>query len=376
MNFIIKEVNTKSELIRFIKSQWNFYKNDKFWVPPVIADRMKTLNKEKNPFFHHSEIQLFIAERDRQIIGRIAAIKNDNHNKTHNDKAGFWGFFECVNEQAVANALFDKAAEWLRTRGLDKMIGPENPSMNDEIGMLYEGYDSSPMILMTYNPPYYNDLCVNYGFEKGKDVYAYILKNYESFKTDKIMRMQGLIRERYGITIRQINLKNKKQFVEDVRVLKEIYNAAWQPNWGFVKWTDEEFDFIANDLRMTADERLGVIAEVKGKIAGFGLALPDLNQILKYNKRGTMLGAIWQMMTKKKQINQCRIIALGVIPEYQKTGLDVVLYYEVGDRGVSNGYPIGEASWILEDNEMMKRGLTTSMHGEVYKKYRLYQKGI
>jgi len=375
MNFNIKDVNTKSDLIRFIKSQWNFYKNDKYWVPPVVADRMKTLNPDKNPFFKHSEIKLFTAERDSQIIGRIAAIKNDNHNAAHNDKWGFWGFFECVNEQDVADALFDKAAEWLRSKGLDVMVGPENPSMNDEIGMLYEGYDSSPMILMTYNPPYYHDLCTNYGFEKGKDVYAYIL-DAPAFKTEKIVRMQDLIRKRYDVTIRQINLKDKAQFKKDVKTLKEIYNAAWQPNWGFVKWTDEEFDFIANDLRMTADARLGVIAEVKGKIAGFGLALPDLNQVLKYNRRGTMLGVIWHMLTKKKHINQCRIIALGVVPEFQKTGIDVVLYFELGNRGVANGYPIGEASWILEDNEMMNRGLTTSMNADLYKKYRLYQKEI
>lgn len=375
MNFDIRTVESKSDLIRFIRSQWNFYKGDKYWVPPVVADRMKLLNTEKNPFYKHSEIKLFTAVRKREIIGRIAAIVNYNHNKTHNDKVGFWGFFECINDQEVANALFDKAAEWLRSKDRDMMIGPENPSMNDEIGMLFDGYDSSPMILMTYNPSFYNDLCIGYGFEKAKDVYAYILDT-NSFLTERIERMQGVIRERYGITIRQINLKDKKQFAKDVATLKEIYNSAWQPNWGFVKWTDEEFDFIANDLKLTADERLGVIAEVKGKVAGFGLALPDINQVLKFNKKGTLLGAVWSLLTKKKHINQCRVIALGIVPEFQKIGLDVVLYYEVGTRGVSNGYPIGEASWILEDNDMMNRGLTTVMKGKIYKKYRLYQKSL
>jgi len=372
MNFEIKTVESKSDLIRFIRVQWNFYRDDKYWVPPVVADRMKLLNTEKNPFYKHSEIKLFTAHRGREIIGRIAGIVNYNHNKTHGDKVGFWGFFECINDQDVANALFDKAAEWLRSKDRDMMIGPENPSMNDEIGMLFDGYDSSPMILMTYNPLYYNDLCMGYGFEKAKDVYAFILNN-DTYMTEHMVRMQGLVRDRFGITVRQIKIKDKKQFAKDIATLKEIYNSAWQPNWGFVKWTDEEFDFIANDLKMIADERLVVIAEVKGKVAGFGLALPDINQALKFNKKGTLLGAIWSLLTKKKYINQCRVIALGVVPEFQKIGLDVVLYYEVGRRGVSNGYPTGEASWILEDNEMMIRG-AAKMNGKLYKKYRLYQK--
>ena len=375
MSIVINRVTSKDGIKRFIKSQWKFYKDDEYWVPPVISDRMKLLDVERNPFFKHSEMQLFLAENNGEIVGRIAAIINRNHNLTHNDKTGFWGFFESINDQEVANKLFDSAAEWLRPKGYDYMIGPENPSMNDEIGMLFEGYDSSPVILMTYNPPYYNELCSNYGMEKAKDVYAYILDT-PAFTTEKITRMQDVIRQRYKINFRQVNLKNKEQFKKDVQTMKEVYNAAWQPNWGFVKWTDEEFDFIAQDLKTTADARLGVILEVNGKVAGFGLALPDLNIVLKNNKSGSTLGALWNIMTKKKHINLCRIIALGVIPEFQNKGLDVLLYYEVGMRGVTNGYYHGEASWILEDNLMMNRGLTQSMNAKIYKKYRLYGKQI
>ncbi len=375
MSFEIKPVETKADKKKFVKSQWNFYRNTQYWVPPVLADRMKLIDTDKNPFYKHAEIKMFMAYRDGEVIGRIAAIINHNHNKTHNDNVGFWGFFECVNEQEVANALFDTAAEWLRHKGKDSMIGPENPSMNDEVGMLFEGYDDPPMIMMTYNPEYYNDLCTNYGFEKAKDLYAYLLQP-DDFQSEKMKRLQGVIRKRYDVTVRQINFKNKTQFEKDVQALKDIYNAAWQPNWGFVKWTNEEFDYIAKDLKMVANPKMAVIIEVRGKLAGFGLALPDMNQVLIHNRSGSLLGALWNMITKKKSINRCRIIALGVMPEFQKTGVDVVLYYEVGNRSVEEGGYAGEASWILEDNEMMKRGLTTTMNGELYKKYRLYQKSI
>jgi hypothetical protein len=375
MNFEIKPVETKADKKKFVKSQWNFYENDKYWVPPVIQDRLKLIDTEKNPFYKHSEIKLFMAYRDGKVIGRIAAITNDNHNKIHKDKAGFWGFFESVNEQEVADALFDTAAEWLRSKGKDKMIGPENPSINDEIGMLFEGYDDPPMIMMTYNPPYYNDLCTNYGMQKAKDLYAYYLEP-ETFQSEKMKRLQGVIRERYDVKVREIDMKHKKQFEKDVQTLKDIYNAAWQPNWGFVKWTDEEFDFLAKDLKMVANPKMAVIVEARGKIAGFGLALPDINQTFIYNRKGTLLGALWNMMTKKNKINRCRVIALGIMPEFQKTGIDVVLYYEVGTRSIEVGGYAGEASWILEDNEMMKRGLTSTMNANLYKKYRLYEKEI
>jgi len=164
--------------------------------------------------------------------------------------------------------------------------------------------------------------------------------------------------------------------MEDVRTIKSIYNSAWQPNWGFVKWTDEEFDFIANDLKMIADPETAFLVESKGKIAGFGLALPNINEAFIHNKGGGMIGALYHLMTKKKKIKMTRIVALGVLPEFQKTGIDAVVYYELGTRGESIGRHLGEASWILEDNEMMNRGLTTTMNAKVYKTYRLYDKAI
>ncbi len=369
-NIII--VNNTKDLKRFIKSQFNFYKDDKNFVPPMIFDRLKLLNSEKNPFFKHSSIKMFMVERDNEIVGRIAAIINKNHNLTHNDKVGFFGFFECENKQETANLLFDKVKTYLHDEGMEQMRGPANPSLNDECGLLIDGFDSPPVVLMTYNPPYYADLIENYGLKKIKDLYAYHLVN-EKYVSEKLERMQNIVRQRNSLSIRSVNFSNKKQFKKDVETLKYIYNNAWEPNWGFVKMTDEEFDYLANDLKSIADPDYTLIAEINGKPAGFALALPDINQCLIHNKSGGLLTGIWHLLTKKKKINLLRIIVLGILPQYQRTGADAVLYWELGTRGKPKGIEYGEASWILEDNEMMNKGLTTTMLGKVYKTYRLYQ---
>lgn len=368
-------VKTQTDLKRFIKSQFNFYKNDENFVPPLMMDRLKLLNKDKNPFFKHSKMELFMIENNGKITGRIAAIINENHNKTHNDKVGFFGFFECENNQETANILFDEASKYLKSNGMTEVRGPVNPSMNDESGLLIDGFDSPPVVLMTYNPKYYIDLIEGYGLSKIKDLYAYHLIN-EEYVSEKLERMQSIVRKRNSLTIRSMNFSNKKQFKQDVETLKYIYNNAWEPNWGFVKMTDEEFDFLANDLKTIADPDYALIAEINGKPAGFALALPDINQCLIHNKNGSLLPGIWHLLTKKKKINLLRIIVLGILPQYQRTGADAVLYWELGTRGKPKGIEYGEASWILEDNEMMNKGLTTTMLGKVYKTYRIYQKEI
>ncbi|MFN3306270.1 MAG: hypothetical protein ACK42Z_03675, partial [Candidatus Kapaibacteriota bacterium] len=308
-------------------------------------------------------------------LGRIAGIINHNHNKTHNDKVGFFGFFESVNNPNVAKKLFEKVENWLFERGYDTVIGPENPSMNDEVGLLIDGFDTPPVIMMTYNPRYYIELVESAGYAKAKDLYAYLLEPH-TFTSEKMLRLQEVIRRRYEVTVRQVDFSNKKNFWRDVEMLKEIYNSAWVPNWGFVKWTDEEFNYIAKDLKLIADPRLALLAESKGKVAGFGLALPNINECLIHNRNGSTLGALYHILTKKKKIQFIRIIALGIKPEFQRTGIDSVLYYELGTRGIKIGYRFGEASWVLEDNEMMNKGLTSTMQARVYKTYRLYQKKL
>ncbi len=371
----IRTVESKKDLLKFIKCQWNFYKNDPNWVPPVIADRLKLLDQKKNPFWNHSDIKMFMAYKGDKIVGRIAAITNELHNKTHNDKVGFFGFYECENDTDTSAMLYDAAAKWLKSKGKNIMRGPHNPSQNDEWAFLADGYDRPPVVLMSYNPPYYLELAEHYGLKKAKDSYAYLL-NQDEYLTDKLKRIQKIARERNKVTIREVAFKNKNQFKKDVKTLKELYNKAWEPNWGFVKMTDDEFDFLAEDLKQFAEPSLAFIAESDGIPVGFALSLPDINQCLIHNRNGSLLGAVWHLFTKRKKIDTQRIIVLGVIPEYQGRGIDSVMYWETGHRGLDIGIQYGEASWVLEDNVMMNRGLTTTMKAERYKTYRSYEMPI
>jgi GNAT superfamily N-acetyltransferase len=371
-NINIRTVSSKKDLMQFIKFQWKIYKGDPYWVPPLIMDRKKLLNREKNPFYKHAEIEMFLAEKDGEIVGRIAAIKNDLHNKYHNDKVGFFGFFESINNQQIANALFDKVKEWLKLKGCDAMRGPANPSSNDEYAMLLEGFEDEPRLLMTYNPRYYLELCDNYGFKKAKDLYAYKISNEKIMKSEKLKRVAEIAVKRAGIKISQLDMKN---FRKEIDKVKYVYNKAWAPNWGFVPLTDEELDAMAEDLKPLVEPSLVLFGEINGQLVGFSLVMLDYNAVFKEMNGHLFPFNFIKLKTRKKIIKWSRIITLGIIPEYQKRGLDSVFYWEIVNRAQNLGIYLGEASWILEDNEMMNRGAEV-MNGELYKKYRLYEISI
>ena len=375
MSCEIIPITDKKGLKCFIKSQWLFYKGDKNFVPPMIAEDMKLFDRNKNPLWEHADYQLFLAKRNGEIVGRIAAVENKLHNEIHQDKVGFFGFFECVNEQEVANKLFDACQKWLLARNLNIMRGPANPTFNDVIGLLLEGFDSPPVTLSPYTPKYYLTLCEGAGFCKAKDLYAYKMRE-ENFRSEKLLRMFDVVKQRTNATIRELDFKNKVQLAKDVRALKQIYNAAWQPNWGFVKMTDKEFDALVQQLVPVAEPKLTFIVQIDDKPIGFALGLPDINQALIYNKSGSTLGAVYHLLTKKKKIDSFRIIVLGVLPEYQRTGVDILLYHKFGESANELGIHYGDASWILEDNEMMNRALTGTVNGQIYKKFRIYEKSI
>jgi GNAT superfamily N-acetyltransferase len=367
----IRPVHTKADEKKFIRFQWVPYAGNPAWVPPLLMDRRKAIDRKGNPFYAHAAMEMFLAERDGAVVGRIAAIVNDNHIKEHHEKVGFFGFFECLNDQAVANALFDAACAWLKTRGMEAVRGPVSPSVNDEYGMLIEGFDLPPTIMMSYNPPYYPALVEGYGFAKIKDLYAYKVERDKVF-TDKLVRGAEIVRKRTGAVIRTIDFS---KFESEVKVIRELYSRGWESNWGEIPMTEEEFAYVAKDLKAIADPRVIIFAEINGKAVGFGMSLPDLNQILIKNRKGYLLPALVRIMLFKKRINLVRIVILGVLPEYRSTGLGGLLFYETGRRGVDSGYPTGEASWVLEDNVMMNRG-AEMMQGEIWKRYRLFQKPL
>ncbi|HTP13218.1 MAG TPA: hypothetical protein VMM37_06290, partial [Bacteroidota bacterium] len=355
----------------FLGFPYRLYRDEPRWVPPLRMADAELMDRKKNPFYHHADTEFYIAESGGRMVGRIAAIVNYNHNKEHNDKVGFFGFFECINDQSVANALFDKAKSFLRSKGMTSMRGPANPSVNDEYGLLIDGFDLSPTLLMTYNPPYYANLIESYGFKKAKDLYAYLLSQ-ETVYSERLERANSIVKKRQGLTIRPMHMK---RFNEDVALVKDVYNKAWAKNWGAVPMNDAEIDALAADLKPIVVPDLVLFAESEGKTIGFALSLPDINVALKYNRNGGLLKGLYYLTTKKKQIDLVRIIVLGVLPEYHHTGAAGVLFYETAARAKKLGYQYGEASWILEDNEAMNHSAEV-MNGKITKRYRIYEMNI
>ena len=371
-NIEVKSVSTKSELNRFIKFPWKIYKDDKYWVPPLLMEQKTLLNKQKNPFFKEADAEYFLAFKNGEIVGRIAAIKNDVHLKYHKDSAGQFGFFECINDQQVANALFDKAKAWLKEKNLSVMSGPANPSSNDIYGMLVEGFDDSPRLLMPYNKKYYVDLCENYGMTKAKDLFAWKIVHDKIMASEKLKRGQEIVRQRYKLKISQLDMKN---FQKELEKFKYVYNKAWAPNWGFVPLSEEQIDAMAKDMKPLAEPSLVLFGEIEGKLVGAALVMLDYNTVFKKMNGRLLPFNFIKLFTQKKKIKWVRILTLGIIPEFQKKGLDSVFYWEILHRGADINIYLGEASWVLEDNDMMNRGLEL-MKAHRYKKYRIWAADI
>jgi GNAT superfamily N-acetyltransferase len=363
----IRPVRTKNDEKAFIKFQWKVYEGNPCWVPPLLMDRRKLIDKKGNPFYRHARMELFLAEQKNSVVGRIGAIVNDNHNKEHGENIGFFGFFECVNDQGVADELFRTARKWLLAQGVTAMRGPASPSVNDEYGLLVDGFDKPPAVLMAYNPPYYQQLVENHGFKKAKDLYAYYVHKDKVF-SEKLTRISELLKKREGVVFRPLNMKD---FDNEVMKIRDLYNRGWSRNWGEVPMTEEEFQYVAKDLKPVVNPNLVIIAEVRGKPVGFAMSLPDLNMVLKDNTHGYLIPGLIRLLLFKKRIDFIRIIILGVIPEYLNSGIGGVLFYETARRAVENGYPHGEASWVVEDNVMMNRG-AEMLKGERTKTYRVY----
>lgn len=365
----IRPVQKKTELKKFMLFPWQIYKNDPNWVAPLLVNEKNLLDMSRNPFYQHSEGQYFLAYKNGEIVGRIEALINDNHNKFQEEKTGFFGFYESINDENVAKALFEAAENWIRERGMDRMRGPMNPSTNDTCGLLVDAFDQPPVLLMTYNPPYYQDLFEKSGLEKSKDLYAYYMDTSVPI-SDKIKRIAGLIKKRHKLEIRPANMKKLRQELE---ILKGIYNDAWSKNWGFVPMTEAEFDHLAKELKSIVVPELAIFAYVDGEPAGFSLALPDMNQAMhKINGRLLPIG-LFKLLWYSRKIDLIRVIIMGIRKQFQKMGIDAVFYYETYVKGVEKGYTRGEFSWILEDNYPMRHSLE-NWGSKVYKTYRIYDK--
>lgn len=367
----IKKVETKKELKKFILFPWKVYKNDPNWVPPLIIDMKEKLNTKKNPFFEHAEMDLYLAYQDNQIVGRIAAILDENHNKYHHEKVAFFGLYESFNDLPTAQKLIETVAQWGKQRGMNLLRGPMNLSMNDECAFLLEGFDSPPVVMMPYNPPYYLELMEKCGLTKAKDLYAFYMTG-EHKTEEKVQAIVKRVQQKKLVKLRKVNLK---KIEEEAREIQKVYNEAWKDNWGFVPWTDKEMEHMAKNLKQYADPELVILAEDKKRTVGFAFGLPNYNEVLiKLNGRLFPFGII-KFLWYRRKIKGMRGVVFGVVDEYRNTGVSYLLYSELKKNGLAKGYEWGETSWQLEDNQAINR-FTESLGGKVYKKYRIYQKTI
>ncbi len=371
----IRPVRSRRDLAAFIDLPYRLFDRDPVWVPPLRLDVAMTLDRTKNPFFEHADAEYFLAERAGQVVGRIAAIENRLHNEFHADRVGFFGWFESINDQAVADALLEAAGAWLRARNLTVMRGPASFSTNDQCGLLVDGFETRPTLLMPHNPPWYADLLERAGMVKAKDLLVYQggVETHHVPVPERLARGTELIRQRQGVTLRMLNMKD---FPAEVERIKAIYNAAWERNWGFVPMTDHEIDHLAKAFKPVVIPDLVPFAEKDGKVIAFGLVLPDLNVALLGNRRGRLLPflakALWIIRTKR--LRRCRILLLGILPEWRGKGVDAMLYHWIWTHaGQNQKIYWGEAGWILEDNAAMNASLE-KMQFSVYKTYRLYDR--
>ncbi|PKD43969.1 GNAT family N-acetyltransferase [Rhodohalobacter barkolensis] len=365
-------ISTDSEKKDFILFPYSHYENDQFWVAPLLMEQKKLLNPKKNPFYNNAEIALFNAEHEGKPAGRLAAIIDHRYNDFHNTKTGFFGFFECIDRQSTADLMFRVAEDWLRDKGMTDVLGPANPSMMDEIGILVEGFDKYPSILMPYHKPYYDNILKGAGYDKSMDLLTYLVTQ-DSVDRDRANRAMEIVKKRLpGISIRKLNLKKIK---DEVKIIRDIFNSAWKNNWGFIPLSAEEFDALAKDLKTIVDPNFAHIAEIDGEPVGFSVALPDYNQIFR-NMNGKLLPFGWlKILMNKNKIDKVRTALMGVIPEYQGRGIDVLLHREAIQNGLENNVYSSEVGWILENNVQMVR-VAEKIGGTLDKRYRMYKKEL
>jgi len=375
----VKRIETKSEWAAFVDFPWAVYENDPHWVPPLKIAVVEALSVDKNPFFKHAYMHPVLAYDGNRIVGRAVGVIDDAHNKFQGEQVVFFGFYESFDDQKIADALLGEIAKWGKGRGMTALRGPVNLSTNHECGLLVEGFDDAPTVMTTYNPPYYRKLLEHWGLAKSKDLLSYIIDSRTTKFSDRLLAHAEKLKQGGQVTFRPIRMKD---FEKEISTILEIYNDAWEKNWGFVPMTPEEFRHMAKDMKSILDPNLLLIAEVRGEAAAFALALPDVNQALKRIPDGKLLPLglmrlLWNLKGpgKKKTLNRCRVITLGIKKKYQQIGIGPVLYLEYLKRGPAAGYPAGEASWILEDNIPMNRALE-QMCGKRTKVHRIYDKAL
>ncbi|HSH00323.1 MAG TPA: N-acetyltransferase [candidate division Zixibacteria bacterium] len=370
----IVEADSRALRDEFIRFPLRLYRDDPHYVAPLIVERREFLDPAKNPFFAGARVKLFLAYRGAAVVGRISTCIYFAHNETHNEQVGFFGFFDTIEDEAVAHALLKVALITVKQEGMTALRGPASFSTNHECGLLCQGFDSPPVVMMPYNRPYQVRFAESFGLTKAMDLFAYLLKS-DIGLSERVARIAEKAAQRSGITVRPLNMK---RFADEVDVIKDLYDRAWEHNWGFVKMSDAEFRHTAKQMKQILEPELALIAEANGSAVGFSLSLPNINQALAYLD-GTllptgMLKLLWHTKVRNK-IDGVRTLIMGVIPEYQKRGVDNLLHVRTWRNGVARGYYWSELSWVLETNQLM-RSIARNLGAEEYKTYRMMEMAI
>jgi hypothetical protein len=376
MTVEIRTVASRRDLRRFVDFPWRLYNSREHpqWVPPLRMSVFDALDQRKNPFYRDADRALFLAWRGGTLVGRIAAIENRAHNRFHGDRVGFWGFFECIDDQKVANALFAAAQTWLEERGLDVIRGPMNPSTNYECGLLVDGFEHRPTFMTAWNPPYYDALCIAAGFAKAKDLLGFWFPATEpGYRLPEFVERQAERAMAGGrISFRDLD---PRHFDREVAACWDIYNDAWERNWGFVPMSRAEFQHMAKDMKQLLWPQLAFMASVDGEPAGFMLAVPDYNEVLIRNRGGRLfpLGLL-RMLRGKHTIRTARVMALGVKRTFRSRSILALFTHEVMRRGLAMGKIGAEASWLLEDNQLIVKPMR-AMGAREWHRWRVYERG-
>lgn len=369
MNIKVTPVENKRQLDEFIKFPWRVYKGNPYWVPPLISERKKFLNPKENPFFSHAKVRLFLAYKGKEPVGRIAAVIDRQYIDYYKENIGYFGLFETLKDYSIAVSLFDEVEKFLRENGMKGILGPMNLSTNHECGLLIDGFNLSPVVMMPYNPPYYQEYIERYGFKKAKDLYAYFV-DFRKVDDDLFEKIKKKAFNK-NFKIRRIRLDDP----EEAERIKDVYNSAWGGNWGFVPLTEEEFLYTAKQLRKIVIPDLALVAEREGKIVGFNLCIPDINQALKKINGRLFPFGIFKFLYYSRKIRTVRGLTLGIIKKYRYI-LGPLFYSKIGEISKKKGYFNWEIGWVLEDNNIVNNAIMRKLNPKLYKKYRIFAKDL
>jgi hypothetical protein len=344
------------------------------WVPPLKIERRQFLSKRFSPFARRGDWELFLAYRDGRVAGRVSAHVDHAYNRHHDARWGWFGFFECEDDQEAATALLAAAEAWLRGRDMERMVGPADFTANDESGIVIEGHDLPPMIRQPWHPPYYQRLCEGAGLAKEVDLLMWNLEIADREQMLPVMfELAEAAREKHGVTLRRMT---RRRLRRDLDVFGEIYNRAWRRNWGFVPYDEKDLDAYAQELQLVFDKDWFMVAEIDGEPIAIAITVPDVNIVLRRMGGRLLPLGWWQYLRRRKVIDRVRVGFLGVRPEHQHTGVAAQLYVEHFDTAARHPrIHGGEMGWILETNRAMNRGME-AMNGRVVKKYRMYAREL